>query len=114
MSKVFFGNTKTIFFKQLDRQTAEVVSRQGPSQFFHLKVLAAVEYVFFQDPVTGFYKFIKFRMAMDSDYRDVYYSSYEAIVEAIRHSYRSPCSNLTRLYNVNNYSTDSILEKLQK
>lgn len=113
MSKVFFGNTKTIFFKQLDGLTAEVVSRQGPSQFFHLKVLAAVEYVFFQDPETGFYKFIKFRMAMDPDYRDVYYSSYESAINAICEAYGLNLQTLNRMYNAMQYTPEFMLEKLQ-
>lgn len=114
MSKVFFGNSKIMFFKQLDCKEMEIVSRQGHSQFFNLKVLTAVEYVFFQDPETGFYKFIKFRMAMDPDYRDVYYASYENIVDTIRLAYELNYADLDRMYNASLYTGGFILEQLQK
>lgn len=114
MSKVFFGNTKIMFFKQFNFSTAEILSGQGPSRFFDIKTLASVEYAFFQDPETGFYKFIKFRYAPSADYRDVYYASYENIVDTIRLAYGLNYTDLDRMYNASLYTGGFILEQLQK
>ena len=114
MNKVFFGNAKIIFFKQLSDADLSTLNYYGPTHVVGLKNACSAEYVFFQDPETGFYKFSKFRMGMDLDYRDVYYTTYESVVNAIREAYRLEFLALDRLYNAAPYTAGFILEQLQK
>jgi hypothetical protein len=114
MNKVFFGNTKTIFFKPLSVHDSFALNYQGPAHVTGLENFRWAEYLFFQDPETGFYKFVKFRMSTDRDYRDVYYTTYESAINAIREAYGLDSLSLDRLYNASLYTAGFILEQLQK
>lgn len=114
MSKVFFGNRNIMFFKQISVAEAFDLSYSGGTKAVNLKNLMSAEFAFYQDPETGFYKFIKFRMTMDRDYRDVYYTSYESAINAIREAYGLDSLSLDRLYNASLYTSGFILEQLQK
>lgn len=118
MSKIFFGNRNIMFFKQISISEAFDLSYSGGTKAVNLKNLMSAEFAFYQDPETGFYKFIKFRMTMDRDYRDVYYTSYESVINAIREAYGEAYGldslSLDRLYNASLYTSGFILEQLQK
>ncbi|ADO19617.1 hypothetical protein SP18gp277 [Shigella phage SP18] len=112
MSKIFFGNRNIMFFKQISISEAFDLSYSGGTKAVNLKNLMSAEFAFYQDPETGFYKFIKFRMTMDRG--DVYYTSYESVINAIREAYGLDSLSLDRLYNASLYTSGFILEQLQK
>lgn len=113
MSKVFFGNANVMFFKQLSLQDASLCS-QGQIQGLHPSGVASADFVFVQDPDTGFYRFIKFRMSMDPDYRNAFYVSYENVIKELRDTYGRALNPLNKIYNATYYTPEFILEKLQK
>uniref|UniRef100_A0AB38Z2C1 Uncharacterized protein n=1 Tax=Escherichia phage fDHCT2 TaxID=3075956 RepID=A0AB38Z2C1_9CAUD len=114
MSKVFFGNSKVMFFKQLSLQEATVSFNQSMIPGVNPKTMASADFVFVQDPETGFYRFIKFRMSMDPDYRSAYYVSYENVIKELRDTYGRALHPLNKVYNASFYTSGFILEQLQK
>ncbi len=113
MSKLFFGNANVMFFKNLSLQDAALCN-QGQIPGLHLKTVMSTDFVFVQDPDTGFYRFIKFRMCMDPDYRNAYYVSYENVIKELRNTYGYALINLNKVYNATCYTPEFILEQLQK
>ncbi|UPW37984.1 clamp loader small subunit [Escherichia phage vB_EcoM_ESCO10] len=113
MSKVFFGNSKVMFFKQLSLQDASLCN-QGQIPGLQLKPVMSSDFVFIQDPETGFYRFIKFRMSLDPDYRNAYYVSYENVIKELRDTYGRALNPLNKVYNASFYTSGFILEQLQK
>lgn len=113
MSKVFFGNANVMFFKQLSLQDASLCN-QGQIPGLHPTSMRSADFVFVQDPDTGFYRFIKFRMSMDPDYRNAFYVSYENVIKELRDTYGRALNPLNKVYNATYYTPEFILEKLQK
>lgn len=114
MSKVFFGNAKVMFFEQLSLKEALATFNQELVTGLDSKTMASADFVFVQDPDTGFYRFIKFRMSMDPDYRSAYYVSYENVIKELRDTYGRALNPLNKVYNASFYTSGFILEQLQK
>ena len=114
MSKVFFGNSKVMFFKQLSLQEATAAFNQSMIPGVDSKIMMSADFVFVQDPETGFYRFIKFRMSMDPGYHSAYYVSYENVIKELRDTYGRALNPLNKVYNASFYTSGFILEQLQK
>lgn len=114
MSKIFFGNAKVMFFKQLNLQDASVAFNQSMIPGVDSKIMTSADFVFVQDPETGFYRFIKFRMSMDPYYHSGYYVSYENVIKELRDTYGRALDPLNKVYNASFYTSGFILEQLQK
>lgn len=115
MSKIFFGNAKVMFFKQISLQEASEAFNQSMIPDVHPKVMTSADFVFVQDPETGFYRFIKFRMSMEPGYyHSAYYVSYENVIKELRNIYKRALTPLNKVYNASFYTSGFILEQLQK